>query len=145
MNWPPISGAGCHLLELYRQRTIPYQTASYESRNIPSVASEPLTPIPGHESADGRFMPDPIVTQVAVRPTSIYVQAGSFTQYDNASRLSQTLNQVASTSIHETTVRGTRFLPGPGRSDRQCCRGRPYLEQGGEYGQWKCDYCRRLT
>lgn len=87
----------------------PYQTASYESRGIPSVTSEPLTPIPGHESSDGRFMPDPIVTQVAVKPSSIYVQAGSFTQYDNASRLSQTLNQVASTSIHETTVRGTRF------------------------------------
>lgn len=87
----------------------PYRTATYESRGIPSVASEPLTPIPGHESSDGRFMPDPIVTQVAVKPTSIYVQAGSFTQYDNASRLSQTLNQIASTSLHEATVNGTRF------------------------------------
>ena len=87
----------------------PYQTASYESRGIPSVTSEPLTPIPGHESSDGRFMPDPIVTQVPVKPTSIYVQAGSFTQYDNATRLSQALNQVASTSLHETTINGTRF------------------------------------
>ena len=54
-------------------------------------------------------MPDPIVTQVAVKPSSIYVQAGSFTVYDNATRLSSTLGQIASTSVQETTVNGTRF------------------------------------
>jgi rare lipoprotein A len=84
-------------------------SAAYETTAIPSISSEPLTPIPGHESSDGRFMPDPIVTQMPVKPTSIYVQAGSFTLYDNAIRLTQTLSQIAATDIHQATINGTRF------------------------------------
>ncbi|MGZ9097839.1 MAG: septal ring lytic transglycosylase RlpA family protein [Micavibrio sp.] len=93
----------------------PYQTAAYEPSQagsnigVQAVSSEPLGPIPVHTAADGRFMPDPVVTQVAIRPSNIYVQAGSFTLYENAKRLSQTLNQIASTNVQEATINGKKF------------------------------------
>lgn len=92
----------------------PYKTAAYEPTEggnigVQAVAAEPLGPIPVHTAPDGRFMPDPVVTQVAIRPSNIYVQAGSFTLYENAKRLSQTLNQIAVTSVQEATINGKQF------------------------------------
>lgn len=50
-----------------------------------------------------------MVTQTAVTPTSIYVQAGAFGQYDNAQRLSQKLSAFGQTKI-ETTQKGGMTL-----------------------------------
>lgn len=101
------------------QPTATYQTASYEeggttqigNLTVTSVAAEPLAPVQvqGHAAPDGRFMPDPIVTQRPVAPSSIYVQAGSFTLYENAQRLSQTLSSIGITTIQDAMVNGQKF------------------------------------
>ncbi len=59
----------------------------------------------------GRFLPAP---EVAQRPVSgsrqIYVQAGAFTQYNNASRLRDRVATIAPTTISQTRVGQTRFF-----------------------------------
>ena len=75
-----------------------------------SVTSESLPPVPVHRAADGRVLPDPVVTQVAVRPSSIYVQAGAFTVYDNAERLRQSLDMVGQATIQNAYVNGQQFF-----------------------------------
>jgi rare lipoprotein A len=92
-----------------------YQTASYDAggrtQTAAPVTSEQLAapPIPGHTTLDGRFMPDPVVTQMAVTPTRIFVQAGSFTVYENAQRLKDSLSVLGPTTIEEAIVNGQRF------------------------------------
>lgn len=74
-----------------------------------AIRSEALPPVAGHQTADGRFLPDPVVTQMPVRPTNIYVQAGAFTVYDNAYRLRQSLNALGQATIQQTYVNGQQF------------------------------------
>lgn len=50
------------------------------------------------------------VRQVAVKPSSIYVQAGAFTQFDNANRLSARLTTLGPTRISSALVGGTDFF-----------------------------------
>lgn len=64
--------------------------------------------VPGQE-VGGRFLPAPVVTQVAVSPTNIYVQAGSFTVPDNAARLAQALGTLAPTTVTQAYVGGVLF------------------------------------
>ncbi len=68
----------------------------------PSTASGPVE---GHV-AQGRFLPSPVVTTEPVKPTGIFVQAGSFGVYDNAERLSKNLVGIAPTSIETVSVGG---------------------------------------
>jgi len=49
------------------------------------------------------------VTTVAVRPTSIYVQAGAFSQPENAWRLSAKLTQLGNVKVTGATVNGTNL------------------------------------
>jgi rare lipoprotein A len=79
--------------------------------SVASVTSEVLPPMAVHEAADGRIMPDAVVTQVPVNPGSsnIYIQAGSFSVADNAQRLSASLGQVGRTSVIPAIVRGQQF------------------------------------
>jgi len=49
------------------------------------------------------------VRQVAVRPNGIYVQAGAFTQFDNANRLSARLSALGPTRISSALVGGTDY------------------------------------
>lgn len=76
---------------------------------IGSVTAEALAPIPMHQSADGRMMPDPIVTHEPVHPTSIFVQAGAFTVADNAQRMVQKLSAIGNASITQATINGKQF------------------------------------
>lgn len=64
--------------------------------------------IPGHLD-QGNFYPDPVVETVPVPPTNIYVQAGSFSQYDNALKLQQALDSYAKSEIYPTMVNGQQF------------------------------------
>jgi rare lipoprotein A len=50
------------------------------------------------------------VRQVAVKPTAIYVQAGAFTQFENAHRLSARISSIAPANVTAVTVRGTEFF-----------------------------------
>lgn len=48
----------------------------------------------------------PVVIQQPVQPTGIFVQAGAFSVYDNASRLRTRLSAIAPTEISTTSVNG---------------------------------------
>jgi rare lipoprotein A len=63
---------------------------------------------PGHTKA-GNFYPDPFITEMPVSPTQIYVQAGSFSVYDNADKLKSKLSSLAKTFIASVNVNGTDF------------------------------------
>ncbi len=71
----------------------------------PSNRPPPLAPsmTEGHMNA-GRFMPDPVVSTAPVRPTGIFVQAGSFAVFDNAQRLTKKLSAIAPATIDPVTV-----------------------------------------
>jgi rare lipoprotein A len=47
-----------------------------------------------------------VVTQGPVRPTSVFVQAGAFANYDNAYRLSAKLSRYGRTQISQVSVSG---------------------------------------
>lgn len=75
-----------------------------------SVTAEALAPIQGHTSTDGRFMPDPVVTQMPVAGhANIYVQAGSFAMADNAQRMSQNLSHIGAVNVYPGYVNGKQF------------------------------------
>lgn len=73
-----------------------------------AAAPAPVAPVQGHLN-DGRFMPDPVVATAPVRPTGIFVQAGSFSVQENALRLSERLNAIAPAKIEEVAVQGRTF------------------------------------
>jgi rare lipoprotein A len=50
------------------------------------------------------------IRQVAVKPTGIFVQAGAFTQFDNANRLSARLAGLGPTRVSSAIVNGTEFF-----------------------------------
>lgn len=64
--------------------------------------------VPGH-TKNGEFYPDPIVTEMPVTKTDIFVQAGSFTVSDNAHRLSARLQQFARAGVYPANVNGRQF------------------------------------
>lgn len=65
--------------------------------------------VKGHTSQDGRFYPDPVVKQFPVVPTSIYVQAGAYTDPVNARKASQALSHVGIVKVAQVDVRGTVY------------------------------------
>jgi rare lipoprotein A len=95
-----------------------------------AVVAQPLAPLPGVATAPSRpavakvaptvaapviaaaapIVPDGTVTQVAVRPTHLYIQAGAFTNQTNAARLRAKLSPLGSTSITPISVAGQRFF-----------------------------------
>ena len=70
--------------------------------------SEYRRAIPGH-TKNGAFYPDPIVTEMPVKPSNIYVQAGSFSVQSNAEALSQKLSGYTSTNVYPAVVNGKQF------------------------------------
>lgn len=64
--------------------------------------------LPGHVKA-GVFYPDPVVTQEAVKPTTIYVQAGSFTHQEGAQRVAGQIKEFGEAGVFTATVRGTTY------------------------------------
>lgn len=64
--------------------------------------------IPGH-TRNGDFYPDPIVTEMPVHPTDIFVQAGSFTVADNAYKLSARLQSLGKSGVYPTVINGRQF------------------------------------
>lgn len=84
--------------------------ANYQSaRKVEPVAVEQLdTYIPGH-TKDGNFYPDPVIAEAAVVPTDIFVQAGSFSSIENATKLSQKLATYGKSFVKPATIDGKQF------------------------------------
>lgn len=66
------------------------------------------TSVPGHVR-DGRFYPDPVVSQLPVSPSSIFVQVGSFSDPDNASNLAAKLKPFGTARVEPAIVGGRNF------------------------------------
>lgn len=64
--------------------------------------------IPGH-TKDGAFYPDPIVTEMPVTRTNIYVQAGAFSVQDNAANLARKLSAYGDANVYPAMVNGKQF------------------------------------
>ncbi len=92
------------------QPKVPVQQAAAQDITTPVVESQSLEApqIPGHIK-DGNFLPDPIVKQMPVTPTNIYVQAGSFGNQDNAARLAQALQPFGQAKVYPAIVNGKQF------------------------------------
>ncbi len=113
------------------QRDMPIQVASVPKG---SVSTEALPPPPGLRGQAGPASAPPApatpsatamlgagearpidldkqpLRQVPVKPTAIYVQAGAFTQFDNAHRLSARLSSFAPAKVTTVNIRGTEFF-----------------------------------
>ncbi|MBU0858695.1 MAG: septal ring lytic transglycosylase RlpA family protein [Alphaproteobacteria bacterium] len=88
-----------------------YQSAALEApinREVGGQSQDYTSVIPGH-SRNGAFYPDPVVTEMPVTRTSIFVQAGSFTQQDNAYKLSQQLSSLSNAGVYPATINGQQF------------------------------------
>ncbi|MEC8666006.1 MAG: septal ring lytic transglycosylase RlpA family protein [Pseudomonadota bacterium] len=100
----------------YQQASM--QASSYQSPSVGSVERETLVTqpsntelqraIPGHTKG-GAFYPDPIVTEMPVTRTNIYVQAGSFSVEANANNLARKLSGYATTNVYAAQVNGQQF------------------------------------
>lgn len=64
--------------------------------------------VQGHED-QGRFVPDPVVTQGAIEESHIYVQAGAFSNYQNAEMLATKLSKVGVVNINAVDVSGQKL------------------------------------
>ena len=106
---PPKSGAKAP--DIYSGREASSAHSSYQ----PPAYQPPLPSAPesgpmvqGHLHS-GKFIPDPVVSDVPVRPTGIFVQAGSFSVFANAEKLTKRLATIAPTTIEPVTVNGRKL------------------------------------
>lgn len=87
-----------------------------QAARVASVEAIPLDPsrsqpVQGHISDDGRFMPDPIVSQQPIPASSnIFIQAGAFSNAANAENLSQKLASFGTAKVYPTTKNGQSFF-----------------------------------
>lgn len=89
--------------------SVSVQPVSSEMLTAPSDVGAPVqTALPGH-IRNGEFYPDPVVQERPVTRTGIYVQAGAFSVYDNATRLRDKLSALDNAVVTESDVRGQHF------------------------------------
>lgn len=93
------------------QVVVQQQTTTYQTASVQPVTRQQVGSVPVHASATqpGVVYPEPIVQQVPVRPSNIYVQAGSFGSEPNAIALSQKLAPVGQVRITPAQVNGKTF------------------------------------
>lgn len=91
---------------------------SYRVASVDAFDSAPLPPpsnsalndvVPGHMGRSGNFYPDPVVEQMSVSPSSIYVQAAAFTDRTNAQKLALSLKSFGEAKVYPALVNGRQF------------------------------------
>lgn len=98
-----------------RQAPAP-RNATQQAPRVPAAPSPSSTAIVAASNQPARTELAPAqleqqpIRQVAVKPTSIFVQAGAFTQFDNANRLSARLAGLGPTRVSSAIVNGTEFF-----------------------------------
>ncbi|MGB4106721.1 MAG: septal ring lytic transglycosylase RlpA family protein [Alphaproteobacteria bacterium] len=86
----------------------PVQTAGYQPISYTPGQATVGPDVPGHIK-DGQFFPDPVLEQYPVTPTNIFVQAGSFTNQENAMQLAQSLRSIGPAQVRPVLVNGRQF------------------------------------
>jgi len=84
----------------------PAQSPAQPPAQTSPPAAAPAAPPPQDRPA---VQPDGVVTQQPVEATSLFIQAGSFTEYGNASRLAERLTPHGSVQIEPAAVDGRSF------------------------------------
>ncbi len=84
------------------------QTGGVGAPLEPVQRGDILTSIPGHVNA-GRFYPDPVVKQLPVTDSHIYVQVGSFSDSANASALVEKIRAFGMARVEPALVNGRNF------------------------------------
>lgn len=74
---------------------------------IAQTAAQPA-PVPGHYNG-GTFYPDPVVKQLQVTETSMYVQAASFGSVDNAQHLTEQLASFGPARVKPALINQRQF------------------------------------
>ncbi len=97
----------------YKQKPPPSPLVDQTAVSAPKpdlVRAEALDPpeISGHMK-DGNFLPDPVVTQMPVTKTSIFIQAGSFSDQANAVRYAQQLSSYGSANVYPAIVNNRQY------------------------------------
>ncbi len=92
-----------------KQVVLQQQTTTYQTASAQPVVSQQLGSVPVHAGPGGVMYPDQVVQQVPVSPSSIYVQAGSFSTEANALALSQRLASIGPARVYPAMVRGQNF------------------------------------
>lgn len=98
---------------------VPVEVADLPGSSGPSIrraatrhTPSPIRPAPpiGPSTADGGIAkPTGVVTLTSTKPTRLFVQAGAFTQFENATRLRRKLDQLAQASVHKAIVGTNQF------------------------------------
>ena len=83
--------------------TAPSAPASSSVARAPLAQGAPGGPVPVYPQPSGE------VTQVAVAPSNLFIQAGAFSEQSNALNLAQRLTTYGSPSISQTNVNGQPF------------------------------------
>lgn len=91
---------------LNESRPLRMEQISYQPQLTQSDIAAPM--VPGHVE-NGKFLPDPVVRQFPVTPTSLYVQAGSFSSRENAAHLARSLSQFGNAQVYQVDVQGAPF------------------------------------
>ncbi|OAN44083.1 hypothetical protein A6A04_09055 [Paramagnetospirillum marisnigri] len=88
--------------------SLPPPPGSKANTSVPELASSnPVQPQRGMTvDAVERELATQEVRSVPIRPTNIYVQAGSFSRHDNANRLAARLSRVGKAQITQASVQG---------------------------------------
>ncbi|HZH26976.1 MAG TPA: RlpA-like double-psi beta-barrel domain-containing protein [Azospirillaceae bacterium] len=81
------------------------QTPSEPQAREPHRVPTAPTGVAGKVAADGRFLPDPEVTQVPVRGNpAIYVEAGPFSQFNDANRVRARISDLGRSDVQQTAA-----------------------------------------
>ena len=98
------------LPESLQTPTITVDELNNDIMPIAPASQKPVTqkPVPGHVT-EGRFMPDAVVSYAPVKPTGIFVQAGSFGVKENADRLQQKLSVLGRVETTPIVVNGRQY------------------------------------
>lgn len=92
-----------------QQVVLQQQTTTYPPASAQPVTQQQVGSVPVHAGQGGVMYPDQVVQQMPVKPSHIYVQAGSFGSEANAIALSQKLARVGPARVYPAQVRGQTF------------------------------------
>lgn len=93
------------------QIVLAQETTAYSPSGAPiePVAREQIGRVAVHQGQGGVIYPDPVVQQVPVSASNIFVQAGSFGSEANAVALSQRLAGIGPARVYPAQVNGQNF------------------------------------
>ncbi|MGP1394269.1 MAG: septal ring lytic transglycosylase RlpA family protein [Inquilinaceae bacterium] len=112
----PRSGAPAPAAQPAARPGVVQAAATTDGVVVPTADPTAASTLPGQRGASAdrpalELAPSstPIVSQTAVAPTALFVQAGAFSIYDNAERLRGRLAELAPVVISPATIKGTEY------------------------------------